>query len=146
MIKFYEKAKDPVWHTENSKTDKPMIQFIPELIKGFGRRSRRSKRRVVVEGEVGGEKAVPKRVFGGEAVEAAAGDGDAAEVLVAEAATFDSDFEDSPPQFVGEEGHFRESNKEVVGVSESLALTSPGKLCLNYIVLYCIVLLQITFP
>ena len=56
----------------------------------------------MVEGEVIGEKAVPKRVFGGEEAEAAAGDGDTAESLVVEAAIFNSDFEDSPPELVGE--------------------------------------------
>lgn len=43
-------------------------------------------------GIIGGEKAVPNKVFGGEAVKAAAWDGDAAEIFVAETAAFDSDF------------------------------------------------------
>lgn len=40
-------------------------------------------------------------------MKAAACDGDAAQILVADTAAFDSDLEDSPPQFVGEQGHSR---------------------------------------
>lgn len=83
-------------------------------------------------GVVRGEEAVPKRVFRGEAVKAAAGDGDAAEVFIAETAAFDSDFKNSPPQFVWEQGHSRNSNKLFCSVrlrqNFSFALL-PGKLC-----------------
>jgi len=40
---------------------------------------------------------VPKRIFNGEAVKEAAGDGDAAEVFVAQTAILDSDFENFGP-------------------------------------------------
>lgn len=92
------------------KTHEPRIWKLPEFIKGFGRRRGRDRRRKWKR-EVGGEKAVPKRVLGGEAMEETGCDGDAAEILVGQSAVFDTDFENFAPEFVGERGHFRKSTR-----------------------------------